>query len=89
MTSNTSPSGCLRQPDRHGLDYARKRDDIVKKMTVEQVAEAQRLAREWKPKTWDQVQEMESTGQKAAIPPRKIRFEDLPKDSRPWWRRLF
>ena len=31
--------------------YAKNRDEIAKKMTAEQIAEAQRLAREWKPKT--------------------------------------
>jgi len=30
--------------------YADQRDDIAKKMTAEQIAEAQRQAREWKPK---------------------------------------
>ena len=30
--------------------WARNRDSLAKKMTSEQVAEAQRLAREWKPK---------------------------------------
>ena len=30
---------------------AKNRDDIAKKMTPEQIAEAQRLAREWKPKS--------------------------------------
>ena len=29
----------------------KNRDDIAKKMTSEQIAEAQRLAREWKPKS--------------------------------------
>ncbi len=34
-----------------GDDMARKNSDIVaKRMTAEQIAEAQRLAREWKPK---------------------------------------
>jgi len=31
-------------------DYLKKRDEIAKHMTPDQIAEAQRLAREWKPK---------------------------------------
>ncbi len=31
--------------------WARNRDSLAEKMTAEQIAEAQRLAREWKPKT--------------------------------------
>ena len=31
------------------------RDAIAAQMTPEQVAEAQRLAREWKPKTWEEL----------------------------------
>ena len=31
--------------------WARNRDSLAKKMTSEQIAEAQRLAREWKPKS--------------------------------------
>ena len=31
------------------------RDSLAKKMTTSQVAEAQRLAREWQPKTWEQL----------------------------------
>ena len=31
------------------------RDSIAQKMTPQQIAEAQRLAREWKPKTWDEL----------------------------------
>jgi len=34
--------------------WARNRDSLGKKMTPEQIAEAQRLAREWKPKTGSQ-----------------------------------
>ena len=34
--------------------WAKNRDSIAKKMTSEQIAEAQRLAREWKPKTGSQ-----------------------------------
>jgi hypothetical protein len=32
-------------------EWARERDDIASKMSTEQIAEAQRLAREWSPKT--------------------------------------
>jgi len=38
---------------------ARNRDLVAAKMTPAQIAEAQRLAREWKPKTWEEVQAME------------------------------
>ena len=31
------------------------RDIVTDRMTREQIAEAQRLAREWKPKTWDEL----------------------------------
>jgi len=34
---------------------ARSRDIVEEKMTPAQVAEAQKLAREWKPKTWEQL----------------------------------
>ena len=33
-----------------GLWGRRDRDDLAKKMTPEQIAEAQKMAREWKPK---------------------------------------
>ena len=36
-------------------DYRLVRDELAKKMTTSQVAEAQRLAREWQPKTWEQL----------------------------------
>ena len=35
--------------------YRSARDRLAKKMTTSQVAEAQRLAREWQPKTWEQL----------------------------------
>ena len=35
----------------------RGRDEIAKRMTPEQVAEAQRLASDWKPKTWEFIQQ--------------------------------
>ena len=35
--------------------YSEARDLIAEKMTPQQIAEAQRLAREWKPKTWDEL----------------------------------
>jgi TPR repeat protein len=35
--------------------YAKLRKLIAEKMTSEQIAEAQRLAREWKPKTWGEL----------------------------------
>ena len=38
---------------------AHNRDEMAAKMTPTQIAEAQRLAREWKPKTWAEVQAME------------------------------
>ena len=31
------------------------RDKLAESMTASQVAEAQQLAREWKPKTWEQL----------------------------------
>ena len=40
--------------DEHKGD-AEMRDAIAVEMTREQVAEAQRLAREWKPKTWEEL----------------------------------
>ena len=33
------------------------RDKLAEKMTASQVAEAQRLAREWQPKTWEQLKD--------------------------------
>ena len=36
----------------HELWY---RDHVAKHMTSEQIAEAQRLAREWKPEQWDRI----------------------------------
>ena len=38
-------------------DYRSARDEVAKKMTTPQVAEAQRLAREWQPKTWEQLKD--------------------------------
>ena len=38
-------------------DRVERRDAVAAKMTPEQIAEAQRLAREWKPKTWDELKE--------------------------------
>ena len=35
--------------------YRTLRDLIANAMTPEQIAEAQRLAREWKPKTWEEL----------------------------------
>ena len=37
------------------IDYRSRRDSLEEKMTASQVAEAQRLAMEWKPKTWNQL----------------------------------
>ena len=34
-------------------DFRSMRDEVAEKMTASQVAEAQRLAREWQPKTWE------------------------------------
>ena len=31
-------------------------DDVAKQMTSAQIAEAQRLAREWQPKPWEELQ---------------------------------
>jgi len=36
---------------------ARARELLAQKMTPAQIAEAQRLAREWKPKTWDELKQ--------------------------------
>ena len=35
--------------------YRLARDSLAELMTASQVAEAQRLAREWQPKTWEQL----------------------------------
>ena len=35
--------------------YGAARDQVAEKMTAAQIAEAQRLAREWKPKTWEEL----------------------------------
>ena len=35
--------------------YAKLRKMIAEEMTPAQIDEAQRLAREWKPKTWDEL----------------------------------
>ena len=35
----------------------KNRDIVTDRMTREQIAEAQRLAREWKPKTWDELKD--------------------------------
>jgi len=37
--------------------YAKARKLIAEEMTSAQIAEAQRLAREWKPKTWDELKQ--------------------------------
>jgi len=37
--------------------YAETRERFAKQMTPDQIAEAQRLAREWKPKTWDELKQ--------------------------------
>jgi len=39
-----------------GAKFAQTRQSVAKKMTSEQIHEARRLAREWKPKTWDELQ---------------------------------
>ena len=36
-------------------DYRDARDSVAEKMTPAQIAEAERLAREWKPRTWDKL----------------------------------
>ncbi len=38
-------------------DYRSTRDKVAELMTASQVAEAQRLAREWQPKTWEQLKD--------------------------------
>ena len=35
--------------------YREARDRLAEQMTASQIATAQRLAREWQPKTWEQV----------------------------------
>ena len=37
--------------------FGAARDRVGEKMTSAQIAEAQRLAREWKPKTWDELKD--------------------------------
>ena len=44
-----------RTTTRKAEDYRVARDKLAEKMTASQVAEAQRLAREWRPKTWEQL----------------------------------
>jgi hypothetical protein len=42
----------------HGEDLeklAKVTELLAQRMTPDQIAEAQRLAREWKPKTWDEL----------------------------------
>ena len=43
-------------PEKAG-DYRSARNEVAEKMTASQVAEAQRLAREWQPKTWEQLKD--------------------------------
>ena len=38
-------------------DYRLHRDELAKEMTASQVTEAQQLAREWRPKTWEQLKD--------------------------------
>ena len=45
-----------RQDGEEADDSATARDSLAAKMTPEQIAESQALAREWKPKTWEELQ---------------------------------
>ena len=45
-----------RQDGEEADDSATARDSLAAKMTPEQIAESQALAREWKPKTWEALQ---------------------------------
>ena len=38
-------------------DFRLARDSLAEMMTASQVAEAQRLAREWRPKSWEQLKD--------------------------------
>ena len=38
-------------------DYRSARDEVAEQMTTSQISEAQRLAREWQPKTWEQLKD--------------------------------
>ena len=38
--------------------YRERRDEVAKSMSTTEIAEAQRLAREWKPKTWEEVKSL-------------------------------
>ncbi len=38
-------------------DYRSARDKLAERMTASQIAEAQRLAREWQSKTWEQLKD--------------------------------
>ena len=40
-------------------DFRSARDELAKIMTAAQIAEAQRLAREWQPKTWEQLKDQQ------------------------------
>ena len=37
-------------------NFAEAREDYADQLTAEQIAEAERLAREWRPKTWEELQ---------------------------------
>ena len=42
-------------PEEMGGSRSLVRDSLAEKMTASQVAESQRVAREWEPKTWKQL----------------------------------
>ncbi len=38
-------------------NYRSARDDLAERMTASQLSEAQRLAREWQPKSWEELKD--------------------------------
>ena len=55
--------GASREWGANAKSHAERRDSVASKMTSKQIAEAQRLAREWKAKTWEEIQAGEGSGE--------------------------
>ena len=49
--------GAARTTPENAENFRSAREKVAEKMTASQVAEAQRLAREWQPKTWEQLKD--------------------------------
>ena len=68
--------------DAKGDEDARQvRDRLAKKMSAEQVAEAQRRAREWKPKSWE---ESKGHPEQKSVPSSSQSPTDLKQQSFGW-----